>query len=484
MALTLSHTLFEPYPQTFRVVRRPFMLNAALVTQSRYSTSDGTIVNGKLINHYENKMADKQLSEKDVFIGIPGFKSLDFLALIGQKHQRYKQAVLCDMNEHQVAIQNDIFKLIAAHETPEGFAQAFADRYESYAQPPAPGTESYKAYEKISPEERREFLTAFGSMYQPGTKDQLEGHMQRLAHGFDCSWLQPNNYQAIREMVLSGSIATVILDLRDSKRMNLLHDSLEEQGLRVNDVYISSAMDFIDPHLKTDYYSKNDSSIKSGHDFCENLLALGDDRTNYIVSKAIGTSPILQSYQIENMSPEQLLAAKEALPQIGENIPWQDKDCSLLFSAGNQVWRLCSFHVMEPVKAQDGELADEHGNRIKEDGTPVLRAVPGSKYYRIFSELPHDNSNIHEECADINATLAAHPAVRVLPNAPDARSEDEIYFQQNSAEEPSAGERRLGIYYGHISSQTFRLNEGANRGSLDAIVSAVQSRLSEYNRGL
>jgi hypothetical protein len=297
----------------------------------------------------------------------------------------------------------------------------------------------------LSQNEKEQFYNAFGSSYQPSTTEHLQLYLDRVHNGRECSWLAPENYDHIRNMVLHDDIAVATMDLRDSKRIDALSEWLDRQNLRIGDAYISSAMDFADPHLKTDYYSKS-MTIEQARAFFDNLLSIGDDHTAFVVSHALGTVPILQSYHLDHIQKDEIRKIRDGLPQ--QEPPWQERTYSILINAGGRVWRIQSF---------DGQSYDN------------MKLNTG-RYLRIFSEVPSsDKAGIQSQLDVINRVLESLPGVSTHPVTDIEKAADTRYFDYQAGEATHP--------YFQLSSRVFQLAPDAGDATIDSLIDRIKTAL-------
>lgn len=448
MTFTLPPSLTTSYPPSQRVVRRAFMINICLT-----SCAPGEAA----LNappKFEQDMVKREVGENDVFVGIAGLKSLDMIALIGRDASkgRYKKAVLFDINEHQIAATKKTLDLIRENETADGFIAAFTKSYPDYLRPPAPGEPDYHAYMALTEGEKGRFYNAFGSSYQPHTQEQISKYMQRFKIGRDTNWLHPENYKYIRQLVLNDDIAVATMDLRDPERIATLARTLKVNGQRAGDVYISSAMDFADPHLRTDYYSKG-STVEQAKAFYDNLLLLADDKTGYISSQTSGSMPILQSYHLEHLDKATVQKARDAIP--AHELPCDQQDYSMLINAGDMVWRLHSF---PPRPAGERHPAQP-------------------RYFRVFSEMPSNNrAQLDEQIELIDKILAEKQGIKLAAPEVGKNTPDGDYFEYEKKYTESP--------YVQLSSKVFQLSPDATDSTVNELMLKLITGLGAAKRAV
>ncbi len=445
--LTIPSLLTEHYRSKDRIIRRPFPINMVL-SMSDWNESRQTPEEEKFVA----RLRRREIKDGEVFTGIAGLKSLDLLAVIGsENHHTYRKAVLFDFNEQQLSVMQEILRLMRENVTPEAFIKQFSQEYPNY----------FKMPKGLHRKRKENFFTAFGSSYMP-PPEQLEPILERAARfpkspGSEPSWLEPENYKTIREMAVTDDIALVNVDMRDSRRMQILKGWLEAQQLMPGDMYLSSSLDFVDPNVKTDYYGKGGKHrLKEARNFYDNLLMLTDPQTHFLISVPDPEHSILHSYSMQALRRHDVEQRKAALHE-GH---WRQKRCSIPFSAGGQEWRLNSF---------------ESAN---------------GRYFRIFTEMPPGNfGKIQVELQRINQMLQDQEKaqdIRIIPPTEYPKSADDdpaffnnVAFFENEKHLPPNHQR-----YALFSSEPFRYGEHAYEATLDCLVDGVRHIFANQSRAL
>lgn len=452
------------------VYRRPFLINAfhsVIPTEWNAGLIEkGSHPNGQLSDH-ERALADETGGDRGVFVGIAGFKSLDMLSLIGSetrsgtsqkpRSRRYTRAILCDINTRQAEAMRKALAAIREYENPNDFIKHFASSYPDLMRAPTADDPRGPQYQnRLTQEEKDQYYNAYGNSYTPPPNaDSLRQWCFKEQKENPYSWLKEENYKYIRALVKNNRIAALTADLRDKQVMDAIRDQLDKEELRVGHCYVSSVMDFMDPYVKTGYYS-GDESLAGIKQFYENLLHLGDNaRFIASVSSPAEVSPILHNYHLERMSRGEVEKKYRDLPATEpENA---EKTCSILFNTGDQVWRLAEFE-----------------------------APNGSHYFRIFSETkPHDMVKLSGQIDTINNIVQSlqdmknrrHIASANFVEEESIANNPEAKFFAQQAQEPLDNRHML-------SCKPFTLQ--AERGqdvydTIEALVGSIKEALQRKN---
>lgn len=456
------------YPAQARIIRRPFLINVCLSAARPPNSETGDLGEtevrpGAITPEYqfEKDQRAHAVGDKDVFVGIAGFRSLDFLSMVGKDtdpKKQYKHAVLFDVNERQIRAMQKVMGIIKESDTPEQFCRRFSEIYDTYMRPPGPGEPNYDAFHKMTPAEQMEFYSAFGCGYQPQTGEQLMKYFERAVNSTEHSWLHPENYAYIRQLVLHKDIEMAIIDLRDTTRMQSLSAWVRGNGLHIGHMYLSSATDFVDPNLKTDYYSRSrdqeGAALQQARDFYKNILNLTNKKTRFIISVPSTSAEILHSYHLKHVGQDYIRQQRDALP---ENEPSLDeRSYSILFQAGGQVWRFASF------------------------GKQGGRYPRGHQYFRIFSQnFPEDRHVLEQQIGIINGILAGnssvdHSSLESLMKRwqePDDIPTDFKFFDHQRQSQSNR--------YVCLSSDAFQMDWRADHTSIETLIESVKKALNE-----
>lgn len=240
-AFAVPPALTKPYTGEQYVSRAPFLMNDLVDDRSKRS------------------LRDEKIKPDRVFMGIAGFRALDLLSISGRDNEpdeRYRQALLFDNNEQQVKAMNNILKLIDESETPQEFKKAFRTHYTKWVDH-VPARSFAKT--EMSDERRsrlnneKEYFAVHGRSTIPQTNGEISAYFTEAGKD-DNSWLQPENYYVIRQLVKKGRIATATLDLRDEERFSALQADWQEKGLKLGHVYISSLLNMLAAYHSCDYH--------------------------------------------------------------------------------------------------------------------------------------------------------------------------------------------------------------------------------------
>lgn len=343
--------------------RKPFLINMAVDT---------------------NQTALKQLNDRAiphnaVYLGIAGQNSLDNLCKIGRNTGRYKKAFMFDVNRRQISAMDMLLDTIRNSETPEDFITQFSKKYIQYMDIPQSNRDTdYFTYVTMPPKEKERYFDVFGAShpkYQPQTEKEIKEFLLSKLVDKDF-WLSSDNYQYVRNLVISNNIKTVYLDLCDAEVVQKFKATLEKDNLSVGDFYISSIKGFMNPRLQTSYYSSAKEKFKKTAIFYDNLVSLTNDSSNFLVSHPEKGKDFLQNYEIDIASRQEIideLAEMQirGMPRAGERMH------DHIFSAGGRQWRIMNFT-----------------NENKE------------RYYRIFLANPeNDNIALDEQTKIINRII-------------------------------------------------------------------------------
>lgn len=470
LELTKSYT-----PHDQRIIRRPFLINVAVGTQHHLEDLKAADVRERNVaNHsatnFEQQMAGRAVGEKDVFLGISGFKSLDLISLIGvDTGKRYQKAVLVDVNEQQEDSLERILPLIEQNDTPDKFIEAFAKAYPDYMA--MPSWKTPRGWKKPQAREWEKEKTeshglAFGVSYQPPASI-IKSYLERFTGprnkdpllAKEASWLEEKNYQVIRAMVKAGDIQVAHMDLRDSTQINAMKKWLDDQELRVGDMYLSSLLGFAQDdyysHTKTSY--GNTGGVEQAKKMYNNLLSLTDEKSRYVCSVANPLQSILHTYHLESIDRSQFEKKKEELPD--KEPAWDEKKWAALFSAGGKEWRLNSFDTRtnweSPIEKEDKE----------------------HRYFRIFSEQtpPEFRQSALLQIKRINSLLEKMATDDRSIAFIDVKSLDTVFFDNEEAHS-KAGHSAM------LSSRPFVLTAGATEDTLENLMSSIHATLPQIRR--
>lgn len=178
-----------------------------------------------------------------VFVGIAGFRALDLLASAGRHpKQYYRHDVLFDVNPRQVTMMNAVMTLIAESATPSEFIEKFSTYYERIIHPGKRKGDRYL-----------EALGAGHPRYQPPSRQDILDWLEtkRLSSG---SFLEKENFYVIKDLVASGGLHTMIMDLSDRERAKTFKRWMDDNQLIVKDMYVSTALEFLKAERKFSYW--------------------------------------------------------------------------------------------------------------------------------------------------------------------------------------------------------------------------------------
>ncbi len=428
-----SKTTYPPLPEElttpykpgddYFVARKPFLINKNALMYGPDESALGP-------SEFLDKIGRRKIKGNDVFVGIAGLKSLDILATAGKEsttRDPYQHVVLFDVNWHQTQAMNRVLELVKECPTAAEFKERFVPLYMEYMHRPEQVAGTFKADkpEELAAlrEEQRSYFNAFGvnkEEYQPQTEATLRAYLKE--QGTDKaphSWLEETNYKNVRGMVESGKIKVINMDVRDEKRREALQqwlDGKDKDGneigakLHVGDMYISSVVGFMDPYLHTDYHSKP-CGLAGAQKFYKDLLALVDDKGEFIVSNSHPDQQFMQTYHLNVLDRTQMQDIKDALPNA-EPEP-HEKHYDYIFGTKDQAWQVMSMG----------------GDKNPDDSSNIL-------YFRITSERPPaDISTLQNEIVaidtvidNVNAELKrqgyaqiTEPASERVKNQPDTK---------------------------------------------------------------
>lgn len=256
--------------------RIPFIVNK--------SVSDEAVSRGQM---------QKRVAPNEVFFGIAGLRALDLLSSAGrQSGQQYQHAVLFDVNHRQVKMTNVILQMIKEAETPEQFLASFEKNYQAMLRPP----QSPKR--KVDPA----FIAAWGatdSRYQPNATADVLAYMQTRRQRED-SFLQPDNFAHLKKILAEGKIHTAVMDLADDDRVGAVMSWMKNNHLQTGDVYVSTALRFINRAHHSDYWGRDATAQRRGVvDQLSSLLG-GTGQILYSEPESGGQSFTLQAFEPEN----------------------------------------------------------------------------------------------------------------------------------------------------------------------------------------
>ncbi len=390
----IARELGEPY--TFRH-GAPDNENARILFRRPF------LINKKVHVHHENLVQDK-ITKNDFFVGIGGFKSLDFIARQGDKESRYQNAVLYDVNVSQIAAMQDVLDRVKKFETPEKFIEEFVGVHDRYVNPPQNG-ENARRFRLQSKEEQARYNDVMGAgkpEYQPQTKEDLKAYLEKQLKNPE-SWLHSDNYAHIRKLAYDDKIKLFYLDLRDENRTTKLWDYIKGKKGKVREFYISSVNSFMDPYLSTDYHSRV-SSDKCGDasKFYDDLLSVPNDEVKYLLSIPNAAQSCFQDYHVSSLTKNNIDNMRSVLHVDGKpfkkliEIPPELMRQDHQFRAGGILWRLMSINP---------ETSDKKGNK------PL--------YYRIFADSPiKDKAQLESHVAAINKIIANFKKTNQPDNVP------------------------------------------------------------------
>lgn len=269
--LQISPELTERYTDDRYVSRMPFLLN--------------TIMDD---DHNPPSLAREPIENNEVFVGIAGFRALDLILQIGSETKsRYRQAVLFDNNEAHVKAMNGVLHLIGECETAEDFRNAIETLGPRIADH-VPKRYSDDIAQKIKADPRHpkhrqlvedeNYFSINGRGLIPDTKEEIAKYFRKNVANRNL-FLNEENYQYLRDMVISGRLRTITLDLTDEKRMGRLKENLDTQKLKTRHIYLSSSM----ATTIIDYKNKAALGERPEHAAHEIIRILNHDNARYLV---------------------------------------------------------------------------------------------------------------------------------------------------------------------------------------------------------
>jgi hypothetical protein len=127
-----------------------------------------------------------------------------------------------------------------------------------------------------------------GAHYPPRTKEKALAYFHEQMRKHD-SWLHPDNFPKIKAMTEKNQIDTVMLELSDSKRFDNLDKWLNDNHLRIGDLYLSSVLGFATPINHYDYWGRVNSADVRKRAYI-NLKRITDGNTRVLnsCSTAVG----------------------------------------------------------------------------------------------------------------------------------------------------------------------------------------------------
>lgn len=382
MGLELPNELTKRYRGEAYIARMPFLLNSYLET-------------GKVMR----ELSEKKIGEKDLFVGIPGFRSLDMIAATQGAQPGYRQAVLFDMNMTQVKAMNAVMVLINEARSPEEFIRLFAPKYDAWL-----NTVPRQGHPQQTPEDRR-YFAVHGREAQPKSRQSMVEHLEEEMYN-PRSWLFIDNFPKIKKMVAEGRIATAVMDLRDDRRVGVFRQWMKDEGLRAGDMYISSSLVFMDPWRHFDYYGKRKTD--DSERFLRNLLSVADGETGILYSM-----PVPPDVQQEQHS-EPFILSRAIRPAFERLLSeWQvekpssplEKKYQYVFQAGQRALQIGTASSDNPpqgaalleITAEKIGLEPAEALRLRRAlagaGVTVVngRGLPGDSV--VFYARPHDLEN-------------------------------------------------------------------------------------------
>jgi hypothetical protein len=315
----------------------PFLLNSYLET-----------------DRVMQQLSEKKLGEKDLFIGIPGFRSLDMLAASAKERQGYRQAVLFDVNMTQVKAMNAVLLMIDKARNPADFIALFAPQYDQWL-----NTVPRRDHPRQTAEDRQ-YFAVHGREAQPGSRQSLVQQLEEEMYN-PHSWLFMDNFKKIKQMVAEDRIATAVMDMRDDHRMGVFKEWMQKEGLRTGDIYISSSLLFMDPWRHFDYYGKQKTN--DAERFLRNMLSVTDDQSGILYSMP---TP-LEVQQEQHREPFTLSRAiRPAFERLLEEWTLEkpssplEKKYQYVFQVGERAFQIGSAHTdTEPTTSALLEITAE-----------------------------------------------------------------------------------------------------------------------------
>lgn len=385
MTSSLPDALRARYKDERHVARAPFLLN-------------DLVDDAQGLEH----LSALPVPQDGVFIGIPGFRSLDVLANAGSMcGDAYQHAVMVDCNHTQIKAMHNILKMIEESETPQAFIERFVPSYINWIDH-VPRSRDPKDPSQPHPrqsEEDRQYFAARGVSNLSRDAEQVTRDCEDMMYNPQ-SWLFPGNYAQIRRMVQNNQIDTAVIHFNDPERMGTLKSWLDENKLHVSDMYLSSALGAMNPARYFDYYT---TPHQSGQNPIEPMLSLIDKTTRVVVSeprRAGRQNFKLSLYDYRDIDGlRQMHDEAKAHP---ENI---GKDYGYIFAVGEQPLLLSSemvgnqrFHTVgleNGQLARDGKKLEALNEAVRKLGFQVFPSVtiPGATMLGV----PHSDAFIIPE---------------------------------------------------------------------------------------
>lgn len=252
---TLSRELSQRYRGKNYISRVPFLMNE-------------TVDTSKVMLRLQHAAVE----DDRVFMGVSGLRALDLIASIGEaKGKTYQHAVLFDVNEAQVKAMNGVLHLIAQCETPEQFEQEFIKMHTRITDhvPVRDYTEKTSARMKDNPShqafdqlrEDKNYFGVVGAGLINSDPEKAQGFFERTRNSKE-SFLRPQHYKRIRELVMRGRIKNITLDFTDEKRFAILKKDFDRQELKLGHAYLSSVLGIMAEYKSNDYHSGDNGPLQ------------------------------------------------------------------------------------------------------------------------------------------------------------------------------------------------------------------------------
>ncbi|MDX2113042.1 MAG: hypothetical protein SFW63_04860 [Alphaproteobacteria bacterium] len=359
MAEAYARELVQPY--TYKVNQSPEENNRQIFRRP-------FLINKKVF--FDRFEPRETIKPNDIYLGVAGFNSLDLICKQSKNKEHYQQAALFDINRSQLCAMNEVLDAVKLCDTADEFIKKYIHINSKYRKDPEHNSERPESMEfkNAWDEEKKlyhEVLGAAKPEYQPQGGPELKEYLKSLGKN-ESSWLHPDNFRLIKELVKNEKIKLFTLDLRDENRFGHLREWLKKSHLVVGDMYISSIRSFMDPALRTDYHSKSSGNkLKDAQSFYDDLLSLAQDGTRFLSSEPNRDQSCLQDYYVTAMSKKNMQEYRNSL----RNIKPQNEKHDYQFEAGGMTWRMLSVAAGEPG-----------------DAPP--------RYFRIFADKPSPKSKL------------------------------------------------------------------------------------------
>lgn len=415
--------------------RKPFLINSAV----------------EIDENVKRSLQAVNVASDAVYLGVAGTNSLDNLCLIGKDSKHYQQAFLFDTNKRQISAANMLLATIEKSESPEQFIAAFSGEYPKYMQPPVNDKDpDFHRYNRSDDAKNGSFSNVLGAglqKYQPQNQQELKEYLTAQSDKPD-SWISKENYKYIRQMVKTGKIRTVDLDLRDKEQVGEFKGFLAKSGLKTGDIYLSSIKSFMDPVLQTSYYGKSDEKKNETISFYENILSLAGNGGKILLSQAEPGKPFFQDYSIVAVTKKDIEKEFDAIKQ-SSNSKQDEGKCDYVFSAGGNQWRILSFE------------SEEYG-----------------RYYRLLSAKPEETgSGVPAQMKTINNIIKnSFPRDGKIIPIEVADGFDAQFFVAES-QKAKAGKVSM------VSSVPFTLESADRMKALSQLDNTIAEQLSEKTIG-